>query len=114
MIKKINKFLNDNFRLWDHTDDEGRTIILTAMLSFIILFVGQFIFNHVMLWFSVLCLVVTFVPPIILGVKAVVKKEKFNPHKWFLSIEGIVLGGLLACLVLFLIRGIIAIISVIC
>ncbi len=112
MIKLINKFLNNSFRQWEYDDEQGGTIIWFALIAFVTLFVGQFIFHSVALFFSLLCLFVTFVPPIFLLIKSLVKKEKFNPLYWFLSIKGIVYGGILACIALFVIRGIMFIISI--
>lgn len=114
MIKKINNWLNANISIWEHDDHEGKVIIWNAIIAFIVLFVGQFIFHNVALWFSLLCLGVTFVPPIVEGIRAILKKDRFNPKNWFMCVEGLVLGGLLACLVLFVLRGLIAVITYIC
>lgn len=113
MIRKINTFLNNTFKIYEHDDREGSIIIWNAIIAFVVLFVGQFILHNVALWFSILCLGVTFAPPVIEGIRAISKKDKFNPKNWFLCIEGLVFGGMLACLVIFVVRGIVAIISAI-
>lgn len=113
-VKKLNAWLGRSFHQWDYDNEkEGCYVLWFALISFITLFAGQFIFRDITTLFSLLCLGVTFVPPLVLGVRCLVRKEKFNPLYWFLGVKGVVYGGLLACLALFVIRGIMFIVETI-
>lgn len=113
-MKKLNRFLTKSFKQWHFDENEGCFILWIAFASFIILFAGQFLLHDVALWFSMLCLGVTFIPPVIEAVRCISKKVKFNPLWWFHAIRGVVYGGIIACIVLFVIKGIMFIVSTIC
>lgn len=110
-MKRLNRWLKENFK-WDYdTETEGCYVLWFALASFLTLFVGQFVFHSVETLFQVFCLGVTFVPPLVLGIVALARKERFNPKYWFLGVKGTVMGGLLACVLLFAIRGLLYVLN---
>lgn len=111
MMKRLSRWLSSSFRQWDFTEKEGSYILWIAFITFLVLFIGRYVFNIVEPVFQIWCLGLTIVPPIVLGVKSIMKKQKFNPLYWFLGIFGLALGGLFSCLVLFVIRGIAVLLS---
>lgn len=105
-MKRINRWLTNNISVWHFSEKEGCFILWLALLTFLTLFAGHYILHNVTLYFQILCLGVSFLPPIILGIKSIITKTKLDLNYWFIALRGLVYGGLLACLVVSILRGV--------
>lgn len=104
MMKKLNRWLNEHAPIWPWEDEkEGVVHLWTMFLTPILMFAAYFIFADVTIPFQLIFGSVTFLPPIIAGIKALVTKTKWTPWYWFPSIMGAVIGGIFACLLFWII-----------
>jgi hypothetical protein len=105
-FKNINEWLNEHYFLWEEENREG-VVRLWAFFITVILFVFLGITRltgldtMIQIWAGL----VTFASPVIAGLVALFKREKWNPWYWFPILKGGVSGGLIAMLIVYLCRN---------
>lgn len=98
-MKKLNAWLTEHAFVWPWEGREGVAHLWAMLIAFLAL-LGTGIFG----WDAVLvCAIIYLVPtigcPILAGIIALIKKQKWTPWFWFPIVIGSVIGGLLAMLV---------------
>lgn len=104
-FKNINDWLNEHYFLWEEENKEGIVRIITFIFTlafFIVLGVTKWIHldTAIQIWAGI----VTFASPVLAGIIAIIKRQKWNPWYWFPIVKGGVMGGLWAMLIVWLIR----------
>jgi len=102
MIKKFVKWLEEHAVVLGSGGKDSVLHIWCIIISFVLL-----TFFGIMGWkgkaFEWLCAALflggSVIPPIVAGIKALVKHESWNPWYWFPIVIGFVIGGLLAIVV---------------
>lgn len=97
MFKKMSKWLEEHVRIWRWDEKDGALHLIGLIFTPILMFLFFFLFEDVTLPFQLLFGLVSFVPLIIEGARAIVTKTKFNPLYWFSLLLGVVIGGIIAC-----------------
>ena len=96
MIRKLNDWLCEHGIFWGWEGRDGVAHIWAIIISFLaLLFTGIFGWNAVFVC-AILYLGSSVGLPILAGIIALIKKEKWNPWFWFPITIGCVIGGILA------------------
>ena len=96
MIKKLAKWLTEHGILWAWDEKQGVPHIWAILLTVASVVVWHFTnWNWQYLWQG-LAGVATFGLPLLAGIIAVAKRDKWNPWFWFPIATGIVIGGFIA------------------
>ena len=105
ILKNINNWLNEHYFLWEEETNEGiiRIIAFVVTLVFFVV-LGLTRWMHLATAIQVWALVVTFASPVLAGIIAIIKRQKWNPWYWFPIVKGSVSGGLISMLIVYLIR----------
>lgn len=98
-MKKIARWLEEHAMVWPWQGKESVAHLWALILTPILMFVAFFTFKDITIPFQVIFGGVAVAPPIIAGIIALVKREKWNPWFWFPLVVGAVLGGIFACLI---------------
>lgn len=106
MLRRLNNWLNEHYFLWEEEEKEG-CVRIAAFIITLILFVTLGITRltgldtMIQIWAGL----VTFASPVIAGLIALFKRQKWNPWYWFPIVKGGVMGGLIAMLIVWICRG---------
>lgn len=105
-MRKINKWLMEHGFFWEEDAEKAGLVRLYALIITFVLFVvtGIVFPKHSALIIQIWAGLVTFASPVIAGIKTLVTKTKWNPQYWFPIVKGSVVGGLIAMLIVWIIR----------
>ena len=105
-MKKINRWLMEHDFLWEEDDEKAGLVRLYALIITFVLFViaGIIFPKHSALLIQIWAGIVTFAAPVVAGIKSLVTKTKWNPWYWFPIVKGSVVGGLIAMLIVWVVR----------
>lgn len=104
-MKKLNKWLNEHYFLWQEDDREGIARMIAFVITvalFLVLGITRLakLDTIIQIWAGL----VTFASPAIAAVIALIKRQKWNPWYWFPILKGSVIGGLLSMAIVWLCR----------
>lgn len=107
-MKKINRWLMEHGFLWEEDDERAGLVRLYALvITFVVFMVLGLAFpTQSALAIQIWAGLVTFGAPAVAGIKALVKKQPWNPWYWFPILKGGVVGGLVAMLIVWILRNI--------
>lgn len=105
-FKNINEWLNEHYFLWEEENREGTVRIISFIVTlalFITLGLTKWMYldKMIQLWAAL----VGFVSPVLAGIIAIIKRQKWNPWYWFPILKGGVIGGFFAMLIVYLCRN---------
>jgi hypothetical protein len=105
-MKKINRWLMEHGFFWEEDDEKAGLVRLYALIITFVLFVitGIIFPKRSELIICTWAGIVTFAAPVIAGIKALVTKTTWNPWYWFPIVKGSVVGGLIAMLIVWIVR----------
>lgn len=99
MMKKLNAWLTEHAPVWPWEGREGVVHLWAMLITFIsFMCIGIFGLDAVLIC-AILCLGSCIGCPILAGIIALIKKQKWNPWFWFPCVIGVVFGGLFAMLI---------------
>ncbi len=75
--------------------------VLSAMLFFIVVGLTGWNGDGFVLSLGILCLGTSVLPPIVAGIIALVKRQKWNPWYWFPMAIGVAFGGFIGSFICF-------------
>lgn len=104
-FKNINEWLNEHYFLWEEENKEGTVRIISFIVTLaLFITLGLTRWMHldkmIQLWAGLVC----FASPVLAGIIAIIKRQKWNPWYWFPILKGGVIGGFLAMLVVYIVR----------
>lgn len=103
LFEKMSVWLDEHTRFWNWGEKDGALHLITLILTPILMFTFFFVFSDVTLPLQLLFAIVTFVPAIVTFIYSLITKTKWNPLWCFSMISGATIGGIIACIIFYLI-----------
>lgn len=105
-FKNINEWLNEHYFLWEEENKEGTVRIISFIVTLaLFITLGLTRWMHLDKMIQLWAALVGFASPVLAGIIAIIKRQKWNPWYWFPILKGGVIGGFLAMLIVYICRN---------
>ena len=106
MLRRLNNWLNEHYFLWEEENREGIVRIIAFIVTLaLFITLGLTKRMHLDKMIQLWAALVGFVSPVLAGIIAIIKRQKWNPWYWFPILKGGVIGGFFAMLIVYLCRN---------
>lgn len=102
MFRKLSEWLEEHGILWAWDVKQGVVHLWAMFLTIVFTVAGHFTGWDWTAYWQTLAGIVTFGLPLLAGIIALVKKQKWNPWFWFPAVMGMVIGGIVSIIIAFI------------